>query len=628
MFGLSFLFPLFLAGLAAIAIPIALHLFRRRTETVVDFPAVRLLQKAPVEQQRRRRLRELVLLALRIAALALLALAFARPYIASSSAVLPAPITVVALDTSLSLSAPGQFDAARQAAKRAVETSPATHAVGLMTFADSPTVVVAPTTDRGAVMSAIDAVKPTAGGTRFRTALGQAAELVTADDGRIVVVTDLQQVGWESADEGAVPDGIGVEAVAIQPPASNVAVTTARRERQAVVVALHNFGRQSARVPVRLIVDGRDVATETVEVTAEAAGEVRLSATLPPRGAAEVRIDDAAGYAGDNSRFVVLDPPAAIPIIVVTAEPPQSSNSGLYVERALTVAEEGRAFAPRVLDGRAFSALTTEQFGTPGAIVLLGTTTLDRKGRESVAAFLKGGGRVLLTLGPDLDVETLSDTVGVSIDVEPQIAETTDRTVTLVAADGRHPMFRPFASSTGALGDIYIERYRRLRDRGGRTVLARFSGAGSAVTEEAVERGRLLLFASDLDNRWNRFPLNPAFVPWIVETVRYLTAGRGQRQSYTLPDIPPGAQAAPGVYESASMPGVRFAVNPDVRESNPARTSVEEFTGAITRLNRVAAVRAHAAATEQEERQRLWQLTLFVMLMALAAEGLIGRRAS
>ena len=80
MFGVSFLYPLFLVGAAAVAIPIVLHLFRRRTEMVVDFPAVRLLHKAPVEQQRRRKLRELILLALRVAALALLALAFARPY--------------------------------------------------------------------------------------------------------------------------------------------------------------------------------------------------------------------------------------------------------------------------------------------------------------------------------------------------------------------------------------------------------------------------------------------------------------------------------------------------------------------------------------------------------------------
>ena len=70
MFGLSFLSPLFLIGAIAAAVPIVLHLFRRKTEVVIDFPAVSLLKRAPVQQQRRRRLRELILLALRVAALA------------------------------------------------------------------------------------------------------------------------------------------------------------------------------------------------------------------------------------------------------------------------------------------------------------------------------------------------------------------------------------------------------------------------------------------------------------------------------------------------------------------------------------------------------------------------------
>jgi hypothetical protein len=628
MFGLSFLFPLFLAGLAAIAIPIALHLFRRRTEIVVDFPAVRLLQKAPVEQQHRRRLRELILLALRVAALALLALAFARPYVMSSTVALSAPLTIVALDTSLSLSAPGQFDAARQAARAAVEGAPIGHSVALITFSDAASVAVPPTADRGAVLQGIDAARPTAGGTRFRAALARAAEVAGDSDTRIVVVTDLQQAGWEASDEGSVPDGIEIDVAEIAPPRGNVAVTAARREGPAVVAALHNYGRQPVRVPVRLLVDGREVITQSAEIAAEAAADVRLAASLPPRGAAEVRIDDAQGYAADNTRFVVLDPAAAVPIVIITAEPPGSSNDGLYVQRALEAADDGRAFDVRAMDGRAFSSLTPQELGSPGALVVLATTTLDRRGRDAIASFLKDGGRALLTLGPDLDIETLSDTIGVSSGIEAAVTETKERTATLVAVDGRHPIFRPFASPTGALGDVYIERYRRLADQEGRTVLARFSGAGSAVTEQVVGRGRLLIFASDLDNRWNRFPLNPAFVPWIIETGRYLTAGRSQSQSYTLPDVPAGIQSAPGIYETASTPATRVAVNPDVKEMNPARTSVDEFKGAITRLNRVAAVRAQAVAGEQEERQRLWQLTLAVMLVALVAEGFIGRRAT
>ncbi len=631
---ISFLYPLFLVGAAAAAVPILLHLFRRKTETVVEFPAVRLLHKAPVERQRRRRLREIILLVLRVTALVLLAFAFARPYVDNVTGAIPASTTVVALDTSLSVSAPGQFVAAQEAARQAVDRAPATHTIALVTFADTATVVVPATTDRGALRRGIETAASTAGGTRFRTALARAAEAITGGSGRIVVVTDLQQAGWEAADEGAVPDGIDIEVVAIPSPAGNVAVTAVRREGSAVVAGIHNYGQRPLRVPVSLVVGDRVVATNTVEVASQAAAEVRLAASLPARGGAGVRVEDRDGYQGDNARFLVLEPQGTLPLLIVTAEPPSSSNAGLYVERALSIADEGRAFAATVIDGRSFSTLTDEQFGAPAGLVVLGTTSLDRAGRARIAGFLRAGGRVLLTLGPDVDLDTLADTVGTNLGVDPQPAVMSGRTVTLVAVDGRHPVFRPFLSPSGALGDVSVEQFRRLSDQEGRAVLARFSGESSAMTEQTVERGRLLVFASDLDNKWNRFPLNPAFVPWVIETARYLTRGRDERQAFTLPDIPAGVPQTPGVHRLAASAGRAGAVdgrlvsvNPDVKESNPATVSVEEFVGSITRLNQVAAAKAHAVARDQEARQRLWQIGLLVMLIALAGEGLIGRTA-
>lgn len=634
---MSFLYPLFLLGALAIAIPIVLHLFRRKTDLVVEFPAVRLLEKAPVERQRRRRLRELILLALRVSALLLLAFAFARPYFDRAAGAIPAPVTVVALDTSLSLSAPGQFAAAQQAARRAIEAAPATHAIALVTFADSAVLAVQATTDRGGLIRAVDAAKVTAGGTRYRTALARAAEAIGSRTGRIVVITDLQQVGWDAGDEGGVPDGIEIQAIEIEPPPSNLAVTAARRDGAAVVAAVHNFGQRASPVRVRLRVDDRELATKTVDVAPQAAADVRIEAALPTRGGATVSIDDEAGYQSDNVRYVLLDPPGAVPVYVITSQPPGSSNAGLYVERALTVADDSRAFSPQVIDGREFSTLPGERpLSGAGAVIVLGTSTLERRGRDLIAAFLRDGGRVLVSLGPDTDLETLDDTLGTAVEVSPVEDDPARKTVTLAAVDGRHPIFRPFASPTGALGDVYVERYRRLNDQEGRTVLARFAGAGIAMTEQTVGQGRLLLFASDLDNRWNRFPLNPAFVPWAIETARYLAQGREQRQSYTLPNAPSGVAPVPGIYDllGSSAPGstggqpVRIAVNPDVRESNPARTSVEEFVGTVTRLNALAGERARVEARQQEDQQRLWQFGLVVMFLALVSEGLIGRQAT
>ncbi|HAK54501.1 MAG TPA: hypothetical protein DCP38_03310, partial [Acidobacteria bacterium] len=107
MFGVSFLVPAFLVGLAAAAIPIVLHLLKRETAVRRAFAAVFLIKRTPVEQAARRRLREWLLLALRVTALVLLALAFARPYLADTTAQFGG-VTVVALDRSFSMSSPGQ----------------------------------------------------------------------------------------------------------------------------------------------------------------------------------------------------------------------------------------------------------------------------------------------------------------------------------------------------------------------------------------------------------------------------------------------------------------------------------------------------------------------------------------
>src|SRR5437762_9255580 len=101
-----FLSPVFLFGSIAAAIPIVLHLLKREPEPRVKFAAVKLLKRAPVEYTERRRIRELLLLALRVAAIVCLALAFARPFLAAGAAIGSTGATLVALDTSYSLSAP------------------------------------------------------------------------------------------------------------------------------------------------------------------------------------------------------------------------------------------------------------------------------------------------------------------------------------------------------------------------------------------------------------------------------------------------------------------------------------------------------------------------------------------
>ena len=627
MGGLSFLSPLYLLGALAVAVPIILHLFRRRTETVVDFPAVRLLAASPIEQQRRRRLRELILLALRVTALLLLAGAFARPYLASSTLAADAAVTVVAVDTSFSLSSAAAFERAKALAIEAVKDAPASQAVALMAFGDAATTVSTPTTDRGAVVSAIGSLTPGASGTRYGAAIARAAELLGGRHGRVVIVTDLQQAGWEGSPRAGLPEDVDVTVRIVESPLQNVAVTSAERRGNRVDASIHNFGFEPKSVPATLTVDGQVVASATINAPAQSAAHVEFDREVPARGAATVTVEDPGGFAADDRRHLILDPASSARLTVIVADP-TALRGGLYVERALEAASGGRAFTATVVDGRALSGWTADQLEREHALVILGTRTMERTGRDLVSRYLARGGSVLLSLGPEVDPGTLSGVINNLSGIAPDPQAFGNSGATLVLGDTRHPIFRLFAEPAAALGDVSFQRYRPV-DETGKSVLARFSGGAAALLEVPRERGRLLLFTSDLDNQWNRFPLSPAFVPFMIESARYLTEGRRETQSWVLPATPPGLGPVPGIFSVPDASGAdrRVAVNVDTRESNPAPISTDEFLAAVPRITRTTTADPIADARKAEDEQRLWQLGLLVMFIALAGEGLVGRRA-
>ena len=123
---MSFLTPLFLLGLAALAVPVLIHLTQRERKSVVEFPSLMFLRKIPYESVQRRRIRDWLLLALRLAAIALIVTAFARPFLRGSDlAAAPggARDIVVLLDRSYSMGYADSWSRAQRAAAQAIESA-------------------------------------------------------------------------------------------------------------------------------------------------------------------------------------------------------------------------------------------------------------------------------------------------------------------------------------------------------------------------------------------------------------------------------------------------------------------------------------------------------------------------
>jgi Aerotolerance regulator N-terminal/von Willebrand factor type A domain len=618
---MSFLFPAFLIGGVAIAIPIVLHLLRRDVAPEVPFSAVHMLRRSPIERSRRRRIRDLLLLLARVAALLLLATAFARPYRAGAAP--PARVVIVAIDRSFSMGAPGTFDRARQLAKAAVDEAGAAR-VAVIAF-DERTEVIAPPGSAADARRAIDAVAPGFGATSYASVIGRAAEVAAGDPGRLVVVTDLQRAGWEGDRRAVLPSALELDVKDVAAPSVNVAILQARVQPSTVLVTVRNIVPATYAGQLRLSLDGKDVASAAASVPAGATADVRVPYRAPAAGTLTVTLDDATGLPADNSRILLLDPPARSHVLVVTsgvgAGGGPASSSGFYVARALEAAstDEG-AVEPAIMDGAAFSKVGAQALRRYSVVALLSTRSLERRAREGLLSFVRGGGGLIVSAGPEVDASLLAGLLGIEARRTATLVE--DRPRVLAVTDLRHPIFRPFGPLTANLGQVRFERSWRMPAEGW-NVAAAFTDGAPALLERTEGSGRVLLFTSDLDRRWNDFPLHPAFVPFVLESVRYAAGAAAPGRERTVGDAPAGVEQTPGVHLLPD--GRRVVLNVDTRESALSRVTAREFADMLQRVDSSPQRAASLRAQQTEARQSYWQYGLILMLVALIGESVVGR---
>src|SRR5258708_3371822 len=120
MGGLNFIHLGFLAGAAAVLVPVLIHLLFRQRPRRVEIGSLHFLKIALRDHVRRKKLRRWLLLALRVAGVLLLALLFARPYRAGPSAEGADQEVALVIDRSASM---GAISTGRTAFRRAQDAA-------------------------------------------------------------------------------------------------------------------------------------------------------------------------------------------------------------------------------------------------------------------------------------------------------------------------------------------------------------------------------------------------------------------------------------------------------------------------------------------------------------------------
>ena len=566
---MGLLAPIFLLGGLLAAIPLILHLTRRRRPPI-PFPSFLFLRAlGATARRKRRRLRDLPLLLLRMAALLLLALAFAEPILHREAGEAGAGDRLdlaLLLDRSLSMSAPGR--AAAQANRAAAELeglSPGDRAV-VIAFDDRAEALTELTDDREALGAAAASVAPGHGGTRFAAAFGLAGRLLPAAPGRrreVVLISDLQRSGFpEGRPEPALPPGIALRVLRVGEPAANtyaaevslrpegadrlVAIVEARRSDgngelggageigaagENAAPAAEPEAEPEADPEAELLLGGRSTGTMTPAASL-AAGALRAESRPFSRPAepldGRVRLatggGDADALADDDEFRFVVHPGSAIRILEVGGG---GGGGSIHVREAFGVGT-APAFLVESAPGRGEEAvaraLRNGEPGIPTVAFAPGLGRLDPGAGRALAAFVREGGSLLAAMGPRRPGSELRAALAEILPAQP--GETVDRLPPTRLADfaTAHPVFEPFAGgSLSSLGRASFYRYRRLdRLAPGAEVLARLADgrpalvAASGWPDESPESGpapgRVILFASSFDAAWNDLPRQPAFV--------------------------------------------------------------------------------------------------------------------
>ena len=620
---MQFLAPIFLAGLAAIAIPLVLHMVRQHQAPVMPFTAVDKIRSAPVEQRSMRRIRDLLLLALRAAAIALLAFAFARPFFAEAAS--PAPITMVAVDVSASMSGDARFASARALAHQAIDAAPAGHRVGVTAFDHGGRTVLLPQSDRTAAHAAVDRLQAGFGATRYAAAIATASDAFGLATGRIVVITDRQRGGWAGETVARVPQGVEVLWAPVDAPEANLAVTalSIRGERARATVV--NSGREAASATVSLKARAANGAEAQLDSKAMSirAGETQVidfDGTLPSGGDLTASVADPKGIPADDARYLVLDPAPTRRVLVVTSGL-EEDREAYYVRHALAAAPGSQKVDVTIAGGTALRDRLPDALKDADVAVILSTRGIERTGPAAIRAFRAAGGGVVMVAGPTADPVVLVEMLEAG---ETRAVPGTAGSEALALSDARHPVFASLGPLAGALGSVRVTRHLFVESPQ-LAVLARYTSGNPALAERrrSGTEGRTLLLTTDLSNSWNDLALHPAFVPLVHEMTGHVDGRPRRAREYVIgsPDAPADR---PGVAAAAGRAAWRSAVNVDPAESDASAFLDAEARSRIAIDDR-AEQKAAAAKQEREAEHPLWRYAIVAMLAMLLIEGLVAR---
>lgn len=558
---MTFLGPAFLLGLLGLALPVAIHLFRRRRLQVVRWAAHRFLRAAVRRHQSRVRLEDLLLLLLRCLVLALIVFAFARPVFEGRSptgAAADAPQLVILLDLSAGMGwtdgVSSLLDRAVAEAARELSAAPSGATAALIGFSDRVHPLVArPTSDFTHLRRELDRAEPVGRGSDLAPALRAALDLLETlppAPRRVLVLSDRQALVWRDREglldllRRAREAGVEVahRSVAVA-PAANLAVTRLEADAEQVLVG------QPVRLRAELF-NGGAVPAAQVRVALHAGDDrpaaERVVSSLPPGGRAVVEFTHLAtepgflplsvrlapdALAADDARSLVVHVSSGVRVLLVEGPPPEpgARRPGFFLARAIVPVPAIRREAfPVRLRRVAAERLEPADLHDVDVVVLAGVRRLAPAQTEALARHARSGG---LWVFPPAEPDPFfynDDAVFAAL-LPAVTGAPVDELTRPLGPPYAHPVVDLWNDpAAGALDTLAVHQTHRLAVRPAAPgaeaprVLLRLASNDPLLVGRGAGRGRVLQAALPADPAWSDLPLHPAFVPLVQRGLAWL----------------------------------------------------------------------------------------------------------
>lgn len=546
---MSFLQSLFLAGIAAAVIPVLIHLLNRPRARVLPFSTLEFIRRLQIKQSKKLRVREMLLLLLRVLLVVILAVAFARPALRGALAGglggRASTSVCIVLDVSYSMGlrsgAGTLMEEAKERARQVVDLLNEGDEAFLLLASDVPeSRFERPTHNFRLLEAEIEKASPTAKGTDLSLAVREAVRVLEGSrhpNREIFLITDLQASGFP-VEGGAAEDPRAEGARLFLLPVGggerpNLAAEGAelfepRRFGETIRIrtSVANYGDEPAEAVVTLTLDGERRGTSAVSVAAGRSEPVLFSVLLKERGLhrGEVRIDEDR-LPVDDAFYFTLDRPDRLRVLLVGGP---DEPSMVFLRSALD--PEGGEGGPVRVDRADPSELRSLGLRSYHALFLVGVPSLGDAASARLEEYLAEGGGVVIVPGDGIDFGNYNTAIlgrlAPGIRIGPSLVERRERPVGVTEFEESHPVFSVFRQGLGqALRELRVVRHLDLDGGEYASPLALLADGGPLLLETKKGAGRVLLWSVGHDLGWSDLPTHPAYLPLLHETVRYLYSG-------------------------------------------------------------------------------------------------------